>query len=130
MLKKILNLLILSVLILVVDSFFLKSISSYYNTLVNNIQGSDLKLKMLPTALCYLFIIFSLQYFIINKHVNIKQSVIDAALLGWSIYGIFEFTNHAIFEKWEWFSVIVDTTWGGILYGLVTYIYFMTNLDN
>lgn len=130
MLKKLLNLFKLSVLILIVDSVFLTSISSYYNTLVNKIQGSDLKLKMLPTALCYLFIIFSLQYFIVNKHVNITQSVIDAALLGWSIYGIFEFTNHAIFEKWEWFSVIVDTTWGGILYSLVTFIYFMTNFDN
>ena len=51
------------------------------------------------------------------------DSVLDAAILGWIIYGVFETTNAAIFKDWDLFSIIVDTTWGGILYALTTFIY-------
>ena len=39
------------------------------------------------------------------------------------IYGVFETTNAAIFKDWDLKSIIIDTTWGGILYALTTFIY-------
>ena len=39
-------------------------------------------------------LIIGLQYFIISK----EQSVMDAAILGWVIYGVYETTN-AIFKN-------------------------------
>ena len=35
-----------------------------------------------------------------------------------------EFTNKAIMPKWNWTSVIIDGTWGGILFGLTTFLYY------
>ena len=47
----------------------------------------------------------------------------DAAILGWVIYGVYETTNAAIFKKWDYFSLTIDTIWGGILFSLTTFIH-------
>ena len=44
--------------------------------------------------------------------------------LGWFVYLVYEFTNKAIMTKWYWTSVIIDGTWGGILFGLTTFLYY------
>lgn len=115
----------LGLILLLIDYFYLKSISKHFNNLVNNIQGSEINLNLTSTLLCYFFIVFGLKYFIIdkNKGRTVNETVWDAMLLGWTVYGIFETTNHAIFKKWTWDTVFIDTLWGGILYGLSTYFY-------
>ena len=49
----------------------------------------------------------------------------DASILGWVIYGVYESTNLAVFKKWDLKTVLVDGIWGGILFGLTTYIYLL-----
>lgn len=115
----------LGLILLLIDYFYLKSISKHFNKLISNIQGSEINLNLTSTLLCYFFIVFGLKYFIIdkNKGRTVNETVWDAMLLGWTVYGIFETTNHAIFKKWTWDTVFIDTLWGGILYGLSTYFY-------
>jgi uncharacterized membrane protein len=99
--------------------------SGEWNKLLVRIQGSPLKVKMLPAVLCYALIVFSWYYFIYSEHRvhrNVLRSVKTAFILGFVIYGIYELTNAAIINKWGWKYVIMDTLWGGILYALVTYI--------
>jgi uncharacterized membrane protein len=67
---------------------------------------------------CYLFLIIGLNYFIIKP----KKSVSDAFLFGLVVYGVYETTNYALFNKWSIYTVIMDTLWGGILFALTTYI--------
>ena len=45
-----------------------------------------------------------------------------ACLLGLFVYGFYELTNLAIFNKWTYKSVIIDTLWGGILFTLTAFI--------
>ena len=73
---------------------------------------------MLGAAICYVFLIFGINYFIINP----RKSVYDAFLFGIVIYGVFETTNYAILKNWSIFSVLLDTLWGGVLFALTTYI--------
>ena len=80
----------------------------------NNIK----KLKYI--ILCYVFIIFGLNYFIIQPHKNVQ----DAFLLGLVIYAIYELTTKALFKNWSYLTVILDTLWGGILFGLTTGIVY------
>ena len=111
---------ILSLIFVLIDSIYLKLMSSHFKNLVQKIQGgSEMEFRYIPAIFCYLFLVFGLQYFVINKN----GSVIDAAILGWVIYGVFETTNAAIFKDWDMKSIIIDTIWGGILYGLTTHIY-------
>ena len=113
------------VLFLVLDAFYLGTTSGEWNKLLLRIQGSPLKVKMIPAVLCYSLIVFSWYYFIYSEHRvhrNVMRSVKTAFILGFVIYGIYELTNAAIINKWGWKYVVMDTLWGGILYALVTFI--------
>ena len=108
------KLLISAVLLVIIDSVYLNIIKDYFAKQVKLIQGSPLKINMLSVILCYIFLITALNYFIIKP----KRSVQDAFLLGLIIYGIFETTNKALFLKWSWLTVLIDTIWGGLLFAL------------
>lgn len=106
-----------ALLVVLIDSVYLNTTSAYFSKQIESVQKSPLKLNITATVLCYIFIIFALNYFIIRK----RASVSDAFFLGFTTYGIFELTNMALFDKWKWTTVLLDTTWGGILFALVTY---------
>jgi uncharacterized membrane protein len=125
MFNEIKKFLIIGTLLVLVDFIYLKSMSNYYKKLVFKIQGTEMVFNLYYTILCYLILVFGLQYLIINK----EGSILDAAILGWVIYGVFEATNGVIFKNWElWPSVIIDTLWGGILFAIITFIYNKLNI--
>ena len=86
--------------------------------MVVQIQRVVMQVKLWPALLCYAFLIFGLNYFILRSH----RPVGDAFLLGLVIYAVFETTNLALFQKWSWLTVVLDTLWGGILFALTTFI--------
>ena len=114
------NILVLvsAILVVIIDSFYLRLTKNHFSMQVKRVQNASLKINMTSAILCYIFIIFGINYFIIRK----RKSVTDAFLLGLVIYGIFELTNKAILKDWMWSSVVIDTIWGGILFALVTYL--------
>lgn len=112
------KLLISAIVFVVIDSIYLSTISNYFNNQIKLVQGSPIKMNFLATLLCYILLIFGINYFIIKPN----RSIQDAFLLGLVIYGVFETTNMALFAKWSWLTVIMDTLWGGILFALTTYI--------
>lgn len=112
-------LMLLSAIVLIsVDFIYLNLIKSYFENQVNKVQGTPLKINFLGAALCYVFLIIGLNYFIIKPH----KSVSDAFLLGLIIYGVYETTNYALFKNWSILTVIMDTLWGGVLFASTTYI--------
>ena len=113
------NLLLLGIIFILVDAGFLYLMSNNFQTMIKKIQGSPLSMKIFPTIACYLFLISSLYYFIIYK----KNSLFDAFLLGFFIYGVYETTNIAIFKDWNIYVGLIDLTWGGFLFLITTYLY-------
>jgi len=115
--------LIYSIIILtILDFIYLKSFSGHWKQQVLDIQNSPLQFRWIPTIICYIVIIVSINYFILQTDKSSKQKIIDATVLGLVIYTIFETTNMAIFKNWTIKSVLIDSIWGGILYGLTTCI--------
>lgn len=110
--------LISAILFVVIDFIYLNLIKKYFENQVKRVQGSELQVNFLGVILCYIFLIFGLNYFIIKS----KKSPYDAFLLGILIYGVFETTNYALFKNWSILTVILDTLWGGTLFALVTFI--------
>jgi uncharacterized membrane protein len=110
--------LISAILFVVIDFAYLNLIKSYFQNQVKSVQGSPLQVNFLGAILCYIFLIFGLNYFIIKS----KRSAYDAFLLGILIYGVYETTNYALFKNWSIFTVLMDTLWGGILFAIVTFI--------
>jgi uncharacterized membrane protein len=123
---KYLEYLFASVLLVVIDSFWLGYVASgLFKSQIKTIQNSKMRINMTAVILAYLFIIFGLNYFIIKEN----KTPLEAAFLGWIIYFIYDLTNKAIFDKYSWLTVLIDGLWGGVLFGSTTYItYQLTKL--
>lgn len=107
-----------AVIFITIDFMYLQSIKNYFQKQIQSVQGSAMQVNYLGVALCYVFLIVGINYFIIKPN----RSVTDAFLLGLVIYGVYETTNYALFKNWSIVTVIIDTLWGGILFALTTYI--------
>lgn len=110
--------LIAAISLVTLDSIYLNLIKGYFNNQIKSVQGSDISVNFAAAGITYVFLIFAIIYFIIQK----RRSPRDAALLGLCIYGVYEFTNYALFKKWSLLTVLIDTTWGTILFYLTAVI--------
>lgn len=120
------DILIISIVMFSLDCIYLYSIGDYFDNQIKLIQGSNLKLRYLGGIICYPFLILGLYYFIIRnrkKYKNNMDMIKDAAILGWVIYLVYESTNYAILKDWKIETLLMDGLWGGILFGLTTYLY-------
>lgn len=106
------TLILIAIVLIPIDYIYLSSFSNYFAKVFYNIQSRKLKLNICGALLCYVLIVFSIFYFGFIKNI----SVFDMFILGFIIYGIYETTNYATFEKWPIFMVLLDTLWGGILF--------------
>lgn len=113
------DIILLAVIFVLVDAGFLYLMSNNFQNMVKKIQGSPLKMNLLPTVACYIVLVSSLYYFVIYK----KGSYLDAFLLGFFIYAVYETTNMAIFKDWSVSVGLIDLTWGGFLFLITTYLY-------
>ena len=111
-------LLISTILLLFLDFLFILHSAESFQLMVIRIQRVVLELRYSALVLCYIALIFGLNYFIIQP----KRSVTDAFILGLFTYFIYEITNYATLKKWSPIFVIKDTLWGGIYFALTTYI--------
>lgn len=115
----VLDLLLLAVIILVLDAVFLGSLRNYFNKQVRKVQGSNLRMNYIAAVLAYIVIIGCVYRFVVLTN----ASLLNAALLGWSVYLIYELTNKAILNNWDWLTVLIDGLWGGVLFALTTYLF-------
>ena len=104
---------------LFIDSVYLSNIGGpMFGKMVKNIQKDDMKLNVYGAIGAYILMILAIYKFIIME----RKSPSDAFILGLCIYGVFDFTNYAIFKKYNMLIGLLDMFWGGILYYVVTWI--------
>jgi uncharacterized membrane protein len=112
------KLILSSVILLCLDSVFIYFMSDKFRAQVLDVQGSALRVNVTGAVLCYAFLIFALNYFIIRKN----KPVQEAFLLGLVVYGVYETTTIALLKNWRWSTAVIDTLWGGVLFALTTYL--------
>jgi len=108
--------LLTAIIFVVLDGVYLNLVKNVFNKQIKSIQGTDIQINYIYTAITYIFLIFGLNYFIIQRNRSVK----DAALLGLTIYAVYEFTNLSLFKNWSILIGIVDTIWGALLFGITT----------
>lgn len=115
---------------IVIDYFYLSFMSQHFKDLVKKITKEEMVFSFDKAVLAYLFLNLGLYYFILHdlNKTNYQQKIIDAVILGLSIYGTYDFTNGVIFKDYDYYTSIIDTTWGGILFGLITLVVSQVSL--
>ena len=106
--------------LLVLDAFYLGFTRGIWDLQVASVQRVAMQPRILGAVVCYLLMTGGLWYFILRD----RRTVGEAMLLGFVIYGVFDSTNYAIFKKWQWQNALMDTIWGGILFGLTTMVVY------
>ena len=111
--------LLFSTIFFLIDTIYLISAKILFNAQIKAVQKRDLELNFISTLLCYILLTTGIYYFAIYK----KLSIIETAILGLFVYGVYETTTHAIFKEWKWTTVLMDTLWGAILFSTSVYLH-------
>ena len=119
------DLFIFSIILLLLDSIYLKNISNEFGKMITKIQGSKIDFKLGPTIIVYISLILVWYVFIyqeLKKH-TLKQNLFRSSILGVCIYSIYDFTNMAIINNYRLDLSILDSIWGGLLFSISTYLF-------
>ena len=104
---------------LALDGLYLSNIGGpLFAKMVKGIQKEEMTLNMYGVVGSYILLVLVLYKFIILE----RKSPTDAFILGLCVYGVFDFTNIAIFKNYKWIPAMLDTLWGGVLFYLVTLV--------
>ena len=114
----IVTILTILVVMLALDSVYLYLTKSIFGQLVAKIQRTALEFKLSGAVVVYLLLAVGLYVFIVEPGKPLWQ----AALLGLVIYGVYDFTNYAIFKKYDLSIALMDMIWGSLLLTTTTYI--------
>ncbi len=113
--------LVIAVSILALDFIAFKLyITAHFSKLIKRVQNSEMTVNYFGAAICYLLIAITFYLFVVKQNLSYLQ----AGLLGFLIYGIYETTNFALLKNWTFLTVIIDSIWGGILFFLTAFIFY------
>ena len=120
------ELIVVSIYFLIFDyvwlSYFFKN---YWTTMISRIQLSQFKANLNYAVFSYILMTLSVLIFVLPK-IGEQNTFLDSikygGLMGLIIYGIFDFTNLAIFERYSVGVGLADVAWGTFLFTLVTYL--------
>lgn len=113
------NMIITIIILLLLDLIYIYLIYETFTDQIYNIQnGTNMKINIIGAIICYIFLSYGLNYFIFKEN----KSNIDAFKLGLVIYGVYDTTNYATLDKWNYKFAMIDTLWGGILFYSTTFL--------
>ena len=123
---------------MVLDVAWIAMNVSAYSSVILNVQKSPVRLRTDYAIITYLFILFSVIYVAIpfttqsiKKGDNISietkllKSLMYGGAVGFSIYGIYNFTSLAIYKDLDSTIGIIDTLWGTALYTITTFVFLL-----
>jgi uncharacterized membrane protein len=119
--KTSISLIVIAIIMLLVDAVYLSLSKAHFANVVRSIQKSEMNIDIWGAMVSYGALIIAFYWFIVSRNAGI----LDAMILGWVIYFVFDGTNKAMFKNYAWDTVLMDGIWGGLLFGIVWMIYHM-----
>ena len=131
---------ITSIVVLILDISWISLNLATYSLSVKKVQKASMNLRFEHAIIAYVIILFSILYVaipftILNAKVNkidissienkLLQSFVCGGAVGFSIFGIYNFTSLAIYKDLDVSIAITDTIWGTTLYTLSTFAYLL-----
>lgn len=107
-----------SIIYLTVDICWIVSMSKvFYKKKIESIQKSVLLFRIIPGVFAYLTLLLTMFFVCIplsiyyEKHHKYHPSFVFG-IVGFCVYGVYNFTNGAIFTDYNWLFMVIDTLWG------------------
>lgn len=111
------------IIYLLVDIAYVMLSTPVYQKVIKAIQGhpTNQPFGLLAGALAYSIMGAAWLFFAPSMIATLQKSyrvsrvaagAITGFMLGLTIYGVFNFTNHAMFDKWSWPIIARDMAWG------------------
>lgn len=88
----------------------------------SHLTGAPLSVKYVPAAMAWGLLGWGLQHFVLSKSISTRDAMVQGALLGLLVYGVYDMTNLATLPRWTWSFSLADTLWGMIVMALVVYV--------
>jgi uncharacterized membrane protein len=129
---------ILCLIIIFLDIAWISLNFKNYSKAILKVQKSAINLRYEHAIITYIIILFSIIYVAIpftlqniknsdNNNIENKllKSFMYGGAVGFSIFGIYNFTSLSIYKETDVLTGIIDTAWGTTLYTLSTFIYLL-----
>lgn len=135
---------IISIVIIFLDIAWISLNLTKYSKEVLKVQKAAMNLRYEHAIIAYIIILFSILYIAIpfttqsikinnggngSKDISIENKLLYSLMyggaLGFSVFGIYNFTSLAIYKDLDATIAITDTIWGTTLYTLSTFIYLL-----
>lgn len=94
-----------------------------YSRLLNRFKLK--KINLLSALFAYALLAIGISFFVVPIVSSLANAFLYGALFGLIIYGVYDFTNFAIFENYEPSFVIIDILWGSIASGITTLLVYL-----
>jgi uncharacterized membrane protein len=117
------------VLILGLDAIWISSNRKMYGDMVRSVQGSVMHVRQLAAVVAYVLMYVGLVVLVLPallasttstkgqaKRPSLAEVVRVAGLYGFTVYGIYNATNMAIFKAYPLKVALMDTAWGTFVY--------------
>ena len=96
-----------------------------YQKQILDIQGSKMKTKPIFALMSYILMVIGMNLFVIpniHKGKELEGSLIYGLTFGIVMYGVYDFTAGAVFDKWNTKLALIDIAWGGFVYFISSYL--------
>jgi uncharacterized membrane protein len=130
--------LIITVILMVLDVAWIAWNVSSYSSVIQKVQKSPASLRNEYAFIAYIIILFSVFYVAIpftsqsikkGESISIENKLLKSFMyggaVGFSIYGIYNFTTLAIYKDADPTIGVIDTLWGTALYTLTTFVFLL-----
>jgi uncharacterized membrane protein len=112
------------------DGIWLSSTTSWlYRPVINAVTKQDVSFRWLGAIAAWKLLALILVVHRVAYPTTLSRSWLGGALMGLSIYGVFNATNYAIFPEWTAKVSIYDTLWGVTVCGLVALLLQLNNFS-
>jgi uncharacterized membrane protein len=101
-----------SFLLLILDGLWISLfLGPRFGDMISNIQGSPMSINHFGAIFSCIALIL-----LITNFLPIVKTHFSAFLLGFVVYAVYDFTNLAVFQKYNPTIAMFDALWGGILF--------------
>jgi len=114
----VINFLKIAIIVSILDFIWIGGyLLDHFKPMIQRVQKEPMVTKPLKVIISYIILI-ALITILIPK----CDSIEEAFLIGFLVYGVYDSTNYATLKDWNPSIAMVDSLWGGVLFALTYYI--------